>query len=723
MNKKILFTEGQSTNRPMLITLQSDRSSRNDETQEFMQSSQVDGETIQNNISINDYVNHPAFDNKQSLDNIKITEILNKSPSKTIMKSPFSLAKKVSIGFTKKLTSSFKLQQYNLEVVGDQNINNFHNISIDKLRQSNYTQTNFMFSWTNIYYSIEIIDNQTKVKKQRVLIDNNTGYTKSGELLAIMGPSGGGKSSLLNFLTDNIEFPNKSLHSGNVFINSERINFKKISQISGYVMQDDILFDILTPKETLLFVSKLRNNLSKEEHVKLVEDLLSELKLVNCQHTTIGSTAVKGISGGEKKRVSIGIEIISNPTIMFLDEPTSGLDSQTSFTIIDYLRNLALTKNKAIIFTIHQPSSNIYGLFDRLMLINKGQTVYHGNANGIIAHFENVGFPLKLKANPADAFMHKLEEHNEKQDTILMDKYKEIISPVIANEIEEALLAKELFFNIPKKNSQTATFIIAFNLLLQRCWLNVIRNPSILKMRIIFTLIYAFITASIFYNLGYDESGIKDREGFFFFFAVNTFMAGVFQAIIAFPIERGVFLREHTSKLYDVLPYYLAKNIIETPFSLLIHLVYCLIVYYLINLRENVNNYFIFCGIYLSLSWLAQSFGFMFGAAFENLSIGIVITQFSIMPFFLFSGFLINQVNMPVWLAWIRFLSPFRFTIEAALRNEMDENLLVADDFNSVNALNLNFGMNTCVIVLLVYGLTLRIIGFFILKSLIRKIG
>jgi hypothetical protein len=242
-------------------------------------------------------------------------------------------------------------------------------------------------------------------------------------------------------------------------------------------------------------------------------------------------------------------------------------------------------------------------------------------------------------------------------------------------------------------------------------------------MRLIFALVYAFITVSVFYNLGYDEKGINDRQGFFFFFAVNTFMAGVFQSIITFPIERGVFLREHSSKLYNVLPYYLAKNIVETPFVLIIHLLYCLSIYYLINLRSNVSYYFCFCGIYLSLSFLAQSFGFMFGAAFENLNIGIVVTQFAIMPFFLFSGYLINQTNMPAWLAWIRFISPFRFTIEAALRNEMDDNILIPREYDPITILHLHFGMYTCVIVMLLYGIILRIIGFFILKTLIRKVG
>jgi ABC-type multidrug transport system ATPase subunit len=538
-----------------------------------------------------------------------------------------------------------------------------------------------------------------------------------------MGPSGSGKTSLLNFLTNRIQFPRDSEHSGSLFLNSEQINDDKLSKISSYVMQDDLLLDVLTPRETLVFASKFRQVLTDEEVLTRVEILLNDLKLTKCADTIIGNENRKGISGGEKKRVSIGIEIISNPSIFFLDEPTSGLDSRTSFIIIDFLKELAAKYKKAIVFTIHQPSSNIVMLFHRLILLNKGELVYQGPNNGVIEHFETIGHSLDNKANPADAYMHKIESFNNKKNTILMDEYKNKLEAGVVKEIDDKLNS-QVSGNLAEKNLENSGFWQATKLLFYRSYLNLVRNPLMLRIRVFMVILFSFITCSIFSFLQDGAIGAGNRTGFFFFFCINNFMQNIFSTITTFPPERAVFLREYSSNLYSVVPYFLGKTFVDTPVGLFFGLLYSLICYYIVGLRPEPQYYFIFCCIFVVLVFLAQGMGLLFGCAFTDFNTAMIVTQFSLMPAFLFSGFLINQENMPIWLAWLRFLSPFRYTMEAALRNEFDGvDVNKFQGANPVTQLNLDIGLWNCVIIMTCMGVGFRILACMLLRFLVRKTG
>jgi len=638
------------------------------------------------------------------------------------------------------------------------------------LKNNAFTEK-FHLTWKNINYKISL-KNEKKQTFDKEILSNITGTASSQGMYAIMGPSGCGKSSLLNFLNDRIDFKRGTTHSGEVYINRENTAERnlKITNYSSYVMQDDVLFDILTPKETFNFVCKLKENSTQDEINKKIDKLLDDLQLKKCQNTLIGNQSKKGISGGERKRTSIGVEILSNPSILFLDEPTSGLDSQTSFTIITYLGELARKENKAIIFTIHQPSSNIFGLFDKLLLMNRGKMVYQGVPNGVIDYFGTgiLNLPLEGKANPADAFMHTIEEFNhiqsakkiggvnnieseqnnifeketerefipqEERDLIkkrlqimsdengIYSKYQEHCGNDVDKEIDSIMKNNALVKDIPQKNLKGSGFCKGFTALSKRALLNLWRNPMVLKLRLVTVLIFSFIACSIFWNMQYDQKGLQNRAGFLFFFTINNFMTIIFGTVLSFPLERGVFLREHANKLYGVFPYFLSKNLIESPIGLLVTFLYGAIVYFLVNLRPGADHYFTFLCNYVCLAYLGQSLGFVFGTGFSDLNTALIITQFSVLPAFLFSGFLINQKNMPVWLSWIRFLSPFRYALEGGMRNEFDDNPLIPDSANLAKLLNLDIGMWNCMIIMVCFGTALRIIAFFLLKLLVRRVG
>ncbi|KAF8820932.1 ATP-binding cassette G family transporter [Cardiosporidium cionae] len=242
-----------------------------------------------------------------------------------------------------------------------------------------------------------------------------------GEVLFIMGPSGSGKTTLLNLLSGNsAEISNffdtsrisanaNAKIEGEILFNNIKADKKMISKLSNYVMQQSTLLEFLTVEETLLFNAALRmKGSSKEEQKKRVETVLDELKLNQCRKVLIGGQTKKGLSGGEKRRVSIAIELLDDPYLLFLDEPTSGLDASLAFDTLKLLVALAKHGNRTIICTIHQPRSQAFSMFDQLLLLSSGQTVFYGAAKTALDHFQELGYPCPSNFNPADFLLDLL---------------------------------------------------------------------------------------------------------------------------------------------------------------------------------------------------------------------------------------------------------------------------------------------------------------------------
>ena len=253
--------------------------------------------------------------------------------------------------------------------------------------------------WEGINITIE-----NKNKKTNILT-NISGFVKSGETLAIIGASGAGKTTLLNHLSRRFEY-NNFKSSGKILLNKQELSKSDFTSISSYVMQDDALEPDLTPKEILLFTAKLRINAPREVQELKVAEVIKLLKIEDCQNTRVGDNFNRGISGGERKRVSIAIELLSDSPIIFLDEPTTGLDSYNAYIVISAIKMLAKEKNKIIVFTIHQPASEIYELMDKICILALGKTVFFGEKNNIIPFFNHIQLPIPELYNP---FEHIIE--------------------------------------------------------------------------------------------------------------------------------------------------------------------------------------------------------------------------------------------------------------------------------------------------------------------------
>lgn len=237
---------------------------------------------------------------------------------------------------------------------------------------------------------------------EKTILNGISGLVCPGEMLAMLGPSGSGKTTLLTALGGRLT-TNKL--SGKITYNSLPFS-STIKRRTGFVAQDDVLYPHLTVSETLIFTALLRlpKTLTREEKVQHAEHVMAELGLARVANSIIGGPYLRGISGGEKKRVSIGQEMLVNPSLLLLDEPTSGLDSTNAQRIVTTLKRLA-AGGRTVVTTIHQPSSRLYHMFDKVVLLSEGCPIYHGKASDAQGYFESVGFSSPVTVNPADLLL------------------------------------------------------------------------------------------------------------------------------------------------------------------------------------------------------------------------------------------------------------------------------------------------------------------------------
>ena len=235
----------------------------------------------------------------------------------------------------------------------------------------------------------------------RQILSSVTGCIQPGQIMAIMGASGAGKSTFLDILARKSK---RGIVSGSLMVNGRQVSKSEYKAMVGFVDQEDTLMSTLTVYETVLYSALLRlpRDMSLEAKKLRTLETMHELGILGIRDSRIGSSGHRSISGGEKRRVSIACELVTSPSILLLDEPTSGLDAYNAHNVIESLVALAKNYNRTVVFTIHQPRSNIVALFDRLVVLAAGRTVYSGSYAKCPAYFESIGYPCPLGFNIAD---------------------------------------------------------------------------------------------------------------------------------------------------------------------------------------------------------------------------------------------------------------------------------------------------------------------------------
>ncbi|OQS03831.1 ATP-binding Cassette (ABC) Superfamily, partial [Thraustotheca clavata] len=256
-------------------------------------------------------------------------------------------------------------------------------------------------SWHNLRYTVQPKSFLGKSGQPKTILKGIHGHVKPGQLTAIMGPSGSGKTTLLDILADRVSSGNIE---GTIAVNGHARRSSSFRKIATYVAQEDSLLGSFTVLETLRFAAKISLRESSQVREERVQMAIKDMGLTSCANTRVGDIFFKGISGGQMRRLSIAIALLTNPSILLLDEPTSGLDSASTFHIMKYISKLC-SSGRTVICTIHQPSSQVYNMFSTVSILVEGNTVFYGSPDHALTHFSGLNYPCPMYSNPAEYFV------------------------------------------------------------------------------------------------------------------------------------------------------------------------------------------------------------------------------------------------------------------------------------------------------------------------------
>lgn len=508
--------------------------------------------------------------------------------------------------------------------------------------------------------------------KEVTILNNVTGVVKPGQICAIMGASGAGKTSLLNVL--NFRNSKNIVADADIRINGNKAGWQEIAQNSGYVRQLDLFIGSMTVKEHLTFLSnlKLGREYTKEEKQKRVEEVIFQTNLIKAQDTTIGlGDRLKGISGGEKRRLAFASEIMTHKPILFCDEPTSGLDTFMADGLVKVMMNLAAS-GKTIICTIHQPSTSIFKKFDTLCLLSEGRVAYFGPREQCVGFFSDLGYVCPTTFNPADFYIKELailpttREASLKKAAAICDAFDDSEQNKVVQEAIKDLEASPKPKKAIKENKYEATFLSQYRWLLWRNRIQDKRQP-LTKIMIGQVLFMSLFFGLIYLQLDDDEVGAGDRNGMLFILILNGAFLFLFPILNIFCTEMPIFYREHNNRMYSTFVYYSSKIIQDLPKFFLLGQLYFVLIWWMSGIN---NDFIVFIEAFFIFALHIQcslSLGYLISAVAGNVDVGSAIAAPIIIPLTLFAGFFLNSGDVPEYFIWIKYVSWFFYTYDSLL--------------------------------------------------------
>ncbi|XP_057439790.1 ABC transporter G family member 26 [Lotus japonicus] len=570
--------------------------------------------------------------------------------------------------------------------------------------------------------------------RYKKILKGITGSIGPGEILALMGPSGSGKTTLLRVvggrLLDNVK--------GNVTYNDVPYN-PAIKRRIGFVTQEDVLFPQLTVEETLIFSAFLRlpANMSKQQKYARVEIAIKELGLERCRHTKIGG----GISGGERKRTSIGYEILVDPSLLLLDEPTSGLDSTSANRLLLTLQGLSKT-GRTIITTIHQPSSRIFHMFDKLLLISEGCPIYYGKARDSMKYFSSLSFTPEIPMNPAEFLLDlatgqvkdistpqdifKDPESTEPSKVIkhLQLKYKDLLEP---KEKEDnhgvAKTPEHLQLAIQVKKEWTLSWMEQFLILYKRTF-RARCKEYFDKLRLVQALGIAFLLGLLWWKSSTNtEAELRDQVGLMFYICIFWTSSCIFGAVYVFPFEKVYLVKERKADMYRLSVYYASSTLCDMVAHVLYPTFFMIILYFMVGFKRTVTCFFLTLFAVLLIAITSQGAGELFGAAVMSIQRAGMVASLILMLFLLTGGYYVQHI--PKFMQWLKYLSflyyGFRLLLKVQYSGdqlyecESKEGCKTLQSSPSFDTVNLKGGL-TEVWVLLAMALCFRVLAYYCLR-------
>lgn len=561
----------------------------------------------------------------------------------------------------------------------------------------------------------------------KTILDEVSGSAEPGEVLALMGPSGSGKTSLLNILSGR-----SSYDTGSISINGRPLTSqsrKKLMSKIAYVKQSDVFFDHLTVKDQLVYTALLRlpSTVSREDKIVEVDKVISLLRL-----NKVAGSPIMLCSGGEKKRINIATELLTDPEVLLLDEPTSGLDSTSAVALIELLHKLCRSEKKTVITSIHQPSSAVFRSFDKLLMLAEGNVVFFGTPVCSLSYLSDLGFKTPEGYNAADHWMDLLVSDNFVEDVVyglaandststksaIQTPSKLLDGPTredndtpdassqplhhrrksslvdegkprgrLIDSWDNDALAREQDMHVveswpsetPKDqsllesmNKYNTNWLSQYLVLTHRSMKNS-RSAIFTPLNFIKSAALGLVTGLLYFQLGNTESSVPDTSSFLFFAMTYWVFDSMFNALMAFPTERDVILKERASGSYRLSAYFLAKTTSEAPTRLILPLIYTIISFWMSGVNGKFTVFLGVTGCSLLSVLSGEAVGLLVGASIYDLQKALAVMTVFALGLMLLGGFYVE--NVPPFVSWARYLSPFKFAFDAAQQLVFDENV------------------------------------------------
>ncbi|KAH8816310.1 putative ABC transporter [Xylogone sp. PMI_703] len=550
------------------------------------------------------------------------------------------------------------------------------------------------FSWKNITVTVK----DHKTKEPKAILDDISGIVQAGEICALMGPSwkwlrtdwliqssGCGKTTLLNVLARRNAATGAKV-DGAAMVNGLSPSTSAFRQMSSYVEQDDALIGSLTVSETMHFAARLahKNTLDKASRIRRIDGLLDSFGLRGQAHTIVGTPIRKGISGGQKRRLSVASQLITGPKLLFLDEPTSGLDSAASWEVISYVKAIAKRNNLIVIASIHQPSTATFECFDKLLLLSAGKTHYFGPVAEVNSYFSTIGYPMPLHTNPAEYILDLMNVDFATRREVANTRLNDIQGQWVNSSNNHALLSQiedttKNTHPIPTTDLSSANFALVVVTLLHRSFIKSYRDVVAYGIRIAMYIGLAIMMGTVWLRLKTNQEDIQPYiNAIFFGCAFMSFMAVAY--VPSFLEDRATFIKERANGLYGAAAFNLSNFFIGLPYLFLISVLFSVIAYWLSNFRPTADTFFTWI-MWLFLDLLAaESLVVLMSSLFPNFVVSLALTAFANGLWMSVGGFLVTPKILNVfWKYVFHYIDYQTYVFQGMMVNEFSERTYSCD--------------------------------------------
>ncbi|KAK8525005.1 hypothetical protein V6N12_029855 [Hibiscus sabdariffa] len=552
-------------------------------------------------------------------------------------------------------------------------------------------------TFDDIIYSVDMpleIKEQGANEDKLVLLKGVSGSFRPGVLTALMGVSGAGKTTLMDVLAGR---KTGGYIEGNITVSGFPKKQETFARVSGYCEQNDIHSPHVTVYESLLYSAWLRlsKEVGAETRKMFIDEVMDLVELNPIRHAQVGLPGVNGLSTEQRKRLTIAVELVANPSIIFMDEPTSGLDARAAAIVMRTVRNTVDT-GRTVVCTIHQPSIDIFEAFDELFLMKRGgQEIYVGplghHSKHLIDYFEGIEGVSKIKDgyNPATWM---LEVSTTAQELALGVDFADIYKKSDLYRRNKALIedlskpapgSKELYF----ATQFSQPFLTQCAACLWKQHWSYWRNPAYTAVRLLFTTVIALMFGTLFWDLGTKTKRRQDLANAMGSMYAAVLFLGIQNAASVQPVvavERTVFYRERAAGMYSAMPYAIAQVLIEIPYIFVQAAMYGLIVYAMIGFEWTAAKFFwYFFFMYFTLLYFTF-YGMMAVAVTPNHHIAAIVSSAFYGMWNVFSGFIIPRPRIPIWWRWYYYICPVSWTLYGLVVSQFGDIQDVLEDGQTV---------------------------------------